>query len=180
VLAYFAFEPVDADDISGIISDAKGLSEAGYKIDAEELSEKTGYQLTDAAGGTAAPANPVSEPPGNQPTLPSIEPAEAPATVTLENDAVKTEVASELAIQARDDVSRALRVTPAFLEPARAVFAELIADAEDDGLSNEELFSRAQELIDSLPELARTADVEDVATALERAMNKALLKSLQG
>jgi phage gp29-like protein len=48
-LAYFELAAKDEGDIDGIVGHAEKLSQAGYAIDTEELSEKTGYQLTEKA-----------------------------------------------------------------------------------------------------------------------------------
>lgn len=45
-LAYFALEPSRSPDPAAVIDEALKLAQAGYAIDAGELSEKTGYQLT--------------------------------------------------------------------------------------------------------------------------------------
>ena len=53
VLAYFCLEAKDEIDTSQVVEDAQKLSQGGYQIDADELSEKTGYTLTvkqEAAG----------------------------------------------------------------------------------------------------------------------------------
>jgi hypothetical protein len=45
VLAYFELAAPDKEDIGAIVSHAVQLSQAGYMLDAEELSERTGYKL---------------------------------------------------------------------------------------------------------------------------------------
>ena len=45
VLAYFEFAPPPGDDVSRVIEDAVALAKAGYRMDAGELGEKTGYGL---------------------------------------------------------------------------------------------------------------------------------------
>ena len=45
VLAYFEFSPGTAEETSQVVEDAVRLAQAGYWMDARELSEKTGYQL---------------------------------------------------------------------------------------------------------------------------------------
>jgi hypothetical protein len=45
VLAYFEFSPGTADESARIVEDAVKLAGAGYRMDADELSAKTGYVL---------------------------------------------------------------------------------------------------------------------------------------
>lgn len=54
-LAYFQLAAEDKTDIGQILDHAVKASQAGYRIAAAELSEKTGYQLTEAP----APASPA-------------------------------------------------------------------------------------------------------------------------
>jgi hypothetical protein len=45
-LAYFEFAPVDKEDAKAVLTDAASAATAGYKMDEEELSEKSGYKLS--------------------------------------------------------------------------------------------------------------------------------------
>jgi len=54
-LAYFEIAANDELDPDKISSQALNFRKAGFKIDVEELSEKSGYQLTEVAVGTDAP-----------------------------------------------------------------------------------------------------------------------------
>jgi phage gp29-like protein len=45
VLAYFEFAPPAGNEVSRVIEDAVNLAKAGVRMDVEELSEKTGYQI---------------------------------------------------------------------------------------------------------------------------------------
>ena len=49
ILAYFEFAPPAADEVSRVVKDAVELAKAGFRMDVEELSEKTGYRLEHAA-----------------------------------------------------------------------------------------------------------------------------------
>ena len=55
VLAYFEFSPGASDESAQVVEDAVRLAGAGYRMDANELSEKTGYAfagpVADEAGG---------------------------------------------------------------------------------------------------------------------------------
>jgi hypothetical protein len=50
-LAYFEFAPPAGNEVSRVIEDAVNLAKAGYRMEAEELGEKTGYRLAPVAGG---------------------------------------------------------------------------------------------------------------------------------
>lgn len=45
-LVYFELAAKDAEDVGKLVSNAKTLHDAGYEMDTQELSEKTGYTLT--------------------------------------------------------------------------------------------------------------------------------------
>jgi phage gp29-like protein len=47
VLAYFEFAPSPSVQSSRVVEDAGKLAKAGYRIDPDELSEKTGYRLVE-------------------------------------------------------------------------------------------------------------------------------------
>jgi hypothetical protein len=49
LLAYFELAPVDEKDGTKVLTDAKAAKDAGYAIDADELSEKSGYTLIPSA-----------------------------------------------------------------------------------------------------------------------------------
>ena len=55
ILAYFEFAPPAADEVSRVVKDVVELAKAGFRMDVEELSEKTGYRLEHAA--TVKPNN---------------------------------------------------------------------------------------------------------------------------
>ena len=51
MLAYFEFAPAATDEASRVVEDAVKLTKAGVRVDPEELSEKTGYQLRERKAG---------------------------------------------------------------------------------------------------------------------------------
>jgi phage gp29-like protein len=170
VLAYFEFAATDEKDASRVLTDAKTAQEAGYEIDAAELSEKSGYKLTRAAAAAvenpavvgAAPALPedrlgeTPKPAGETPTLPETDPA-----------AVKTATAASFG------------VTPEYLAPAQTALDDLIAKAADGQLTNAELLASAEDFLSALPELAKKMDATGVAASLEAAMRTAAEQALQ-
>jgi phage gp29-like protein len=63
-LAYFQLASQEETDVGEIVEHVSKLYQAGYQVDAEELSEKTGYKLAPAAvpatiGETIQPARPA-------------------------------------------------------------------------------------------------------------------------
>ena len=44
IVAYFEFAPPAGSEVSRVVQDAAALAGAGYPMEAEELSEKTGYR----------------------------------------------------------------------------------------------------------------------------------------
>lgn len=56
VLAYFTLEFSAETDTTQVVDDAVKLAAAGWRMDAEDLSEKTGYRLKNAPADRGAPA----------------------------------------------------------------------------------------------------------------------------
>lgn len=90
VLAYFEFAAVDKEDTSKILEDAGKAKNAGFDMDEEEISEKTGYKLKrsvvvpptgSVVERTAAPLveSPAKPNSGSQPSTPSSQPTVPPA-----------------------------------------------------------------------------------------------------
>jgi hypothetical protein len=93
VLAYFEFTRVDTEDTTKVLDDAGKANTAGFAMDEDELSEKTGYKLTRIAAasptgtlptgttpaGTApagAAPNKEASPTTTEPTAPAVTPAD--------------------------------------------------------------------------------------------------------
>lgn len=180
VLAYFEYAAVDEKDGSKALDDAGKANAAGYEMDETELSEKSGYKLKRFAPGILPPGNnnaqqpsagapaPQTEKTAATPPAESATPAPDPAaSAPLDATKVKTATAAQLG------------VTPEYLAPAEDALQQLITDAQDGELTNEELLARGEELLKSLPGLAQKMDVTGIAAALEKAMQDAAEKAVQ-
>lgn len=164
-LAYFEFAAVSEKDGSKALVDAKAAKEAGFAMDADELSEVSGYKL-----------KPILEtPPDRPPTKAEVVPGTAPSKPDVAPGAVAEGVP---AVEIRDATAKALKVTPEFVAPAQSVFDALLEKAEDGAVTDDELMASADELLAALPDLARQSDVSGVADAMQAAMKQAMEKTL--
>jgi hypothetical protein len=170
VLAYFNYAPVDEEDTGKIIDDAVKLHSAGLEVDADEMSEDIGRKLT----RLAAPA-----PQQNGAGTPLVERTAAPLVESPDKPEGGSQP-STLNSQPADAVAAALRVAPEFVAPARSLINRLLAEAQREDLSDDELLAAAQQMLDQLPELAQTMDVTGVAAALQKSMAEAVEKTLTG
>lgn len=155
VLAYFEYAKVDEEDTSAHINNAKTLGEAGYEIELDELSEKTGYKIVRKAseGGDKANATPLAE---------TSDPASAPDALQNSGDPLQngfpaaagsrqpTAPQNPVASESRDRLARAAQALAA---PARDAAAPLLEIAAREDASVEELATAVEELIDRLPDL---------------------------
>lgn len=162
-MAYFEFAAVSEKDGSKALIDAKAAKEAGFAMDADELSELSGYKLK---------AIPTEMQPGQEVAAPAVQ-TQKPA-----NPSVAAPPGDAPAVEIRDATATALKVTPEFVAPAQSVFDSLLAKAEDGTVTDEELLASADELLAALPDLARQSDVSGVADAMAAAMQAAMEKTL--
>lgn len=94
VSAYWELAYREEIGSSGIIDDAVKLNTAGYRMDAEELAEKTGYKL-DGVGDAEPEPKPEPKPTDKQDQEPIKEPEpeiESPKPSTKKNRLVKKEL----------------------------------------------------------------------------------------
>jgi hypothetical protein len=177
-LAYFEFAPVDKEDAKAVLTDAASAADAGYKMDEEELSEKSGYKLTYVGlpGAQTPPdtENKKEEPPpaaGAGRSSPGAGAAAAPGSTAASPAAPGDAVGN---------VAQALQVAPAFVAPGKAIIDDLIAKASDNSISVEELTTAAENLLKTVPELDATADLDSVIDALTAAVQRAAEATLAG
>ncbi|MCA1660116.1 MAG: DUF935 domain-containing protein, partial [Verrucomicrobiaceae bacterium] len=163
-LAYFEFAAVDKEQTRKVLGDAKTASEAGYRMDDDELSEKSGYKLTFV--GRGGPAN--GEAPNPKLQAPTKK-AEAPASPV-----------NPVEPSPSDRVADELHLTAQFVAPANSVIDQLLALAQSGEVTSEQLLASAEEVLKRIPEIAETTDVSEVAAALEKAMTAAAEKTLTG
>jgi phage gp29-like protein len=171
VLAYFELTKVDAEKAGKILKDAKDAADAGFAIDEQELSEKTGYTMrfVGKSGPTlnlqrpqktqgAQPAS-VSEQPGSPVTQQPVAPA-APSTPVSDPEKLNTLLAN---------TQRQLaEANAADLIPLQRALETAIADPTPEKL---------QTLLDQLPELQTQLGTSS-ADVLQRALSAALATGL--
>lgn len=81
ILAYFELDVRQSPTTKEVISDVKELAAAGYRVEADEVAERTGYEVTTSAGGAALPTDPATpaDPATEDPTLdPEPDPEDNP------------------------------------------------------------------------------------------------------
>jgi hypothetical protein len=163
-LAYFEFAAVDKEQTAKVLGDAKTAHEAGYRMEDGEISEKAGYKLT-YVGDARAGAQKNGE--NSQLTAAPATAGPAPAQPTP-TDQATTAIADDL------------HLTAQFVAPAKKVIDELLAAAQSGDVTNEALLAKAEDFLKLLPEIAESADVTEVAAAMEKALTAAAEKTLAG
>jgi hypothetical protein len=202
-LAYFELQkPAKDSSPSIILGDAKLAGEAGYEMDENELSEKSGYTLTKKAvpapasavpgsapasgAGSGAPPDPgiptaanppaVTEPAAAEPAA-RLPPGEAPAA-TRETRALPSASGqpkpSIVEAALAEDLDVDARVF-APVKPALDALEQLILDGADP----EEIIAKAEALLTQLPEILGMLDVAALADALEKASGPAAIQGVR-
>lgn len=166
ILACFELDVRQSPTTKEVISDVKELAAAGYLVDPDEVSERTGYEVTTSAGSQApadpsAPADPASSDPQSpvDPNAPTDPPSYDNPMVNRANstssavDLVARSIAHDLqpvrkkleAILAMDDLEAQRPLLLKFLEDApahahqilsRPSSAEAIADSMSTAVAN--------------------------------------------
>ncbi len=159
VLAYFELAFDESPDKGEIIDHSVKLYTAGYQIDIEELSEKTGYTLSKATPGPLPDTEPGN---GN--------PRRGVAPLSLKNRA--SEALELTYADARMDLAKAQQEA---LEP---LANELLAIYEAD-LDPAERDAKLKDLQARLPDLLSTIeDRSEVASVMEKMMAAALVNGI--
>lgn len=180
VLAYFEFAQINVKDTSEVFDDAAKANTAGFAMDEEELSERTGYKLK-YIGNSAPPANKTTTPPAPGATASAaVEPPAPGAAAVAAAPAAAKPAAPSPADKVATSVADNLHLTAQFVAPAKTVIDDLLAQAQSGDVTNEQLLASAQEFLNRIPELAASTDVSEVADALEKAMRDAVETTLAG
>ncbi len=159
VLAYFELDTAEQQSPSAFLDDAVKAKNAGFQMDAQQLSEKTGYTLTLAA--VPVLPGPVPEPaPGAGLSGPLLN--RAPGA-----DRVR-DLTALLAFQ--------LGVPQGWLKPVADLLADLEAKTADQAVSDADLLAFAESAAARLPELFGAMDVNALADVFEKAMGAAALE----
>lgn len=156
-LAYFELEPPVSSPAPGAaLADARTAKEAGFQVDADELSEKSGYKLT------LLPADPSSAPPTASPVPPA---SRAPAVdLPPRNQAVQVEPDPGLLAEA---LAQSQGLEARWLSPVADVFRRIEAMLMDDSVPIEEVEAAVKQASDSMPALLGKMDVQALAKSLE-------------
>mgnify|MGYP000320065248 FL=1 len=104
ILAYFELDVRQSPSTKEVISDVKELAAAGYVVDVDEVSERTGYEVTTAASAQApadpaAPTDPAAsiDPAMTDPQDP-VDPDQPPDPQTKDNPMVNRANPSDAAV----------------------------------------------------------------------------------
>lgn len=154
-LAYFELCFNAETDAGQVVDDVSKLSTAGFKVDAEQIEERTGYRISTQDAETEIPKDPALDDP--KPGEP--KPEEAPITNRAQT------VAADF-----------MGVPPNWLHGAADIFRDIEALAEDGDLTRDELLAKINLAANRLPDLLSEEMVTDLAIPLEKAMSDAALK----
>jgi len=184
ILAYFELDkPEHGRDPGSVLTDAKTAREAGYAIAPEELSEKSGYTLTEAAAPAAgnpltapkveaspssgAAAPPVApQPPAGPVNSPSAESPKASAAGEAKPSLVQAALADDLELESR------------WLAPVADVLARIEAMIADPAVPLESIQAEIEKAVKAMPELLGQLNVGELAQALEKATGPAAVEGL--
>lgn len=150
-LAYFELCFNAETDAGDVVDHAAKLAQAGYQIDADQLSEKTGYTLTLKA-----------------PPVPN-DPARLPGKENDPNQPVLTNRAQDIAENYLDYGAR-------FMGAAADIFREIDRLASDGSLSAEQLFAQVERVADRVPEVLTEDLIEPLAQELEKRLSAAVIE----
>jgi phage gp29-like protein len=157
-LAYFSLASQPDEDVAQVVDNAVKLSGAGYVISAEELSEKTGFDLTPKADPQPQPGTPPET---------EDEPAPEP------EDDPEDEPSEEPPIQNR--LSEIVGVPETWLAPVQQFWAEIERKAADQTITQEDFARFLEQATARLPELFGTMDVAALAQTFEAGMTDGLI-----
>lgn len=207
ILAYFELDkPTPQMEPGQVFVDAKAATEAGYRIAAEEISEKSGYTVTEQAppaassisiptttqapGGAPADPAPAAAPETQTPgvdkpaEVPNPPPAEPPpaANPPVVPPAPETPQQSS-AGEAKPSLVQAalaedLDLESRWLAPVADLFAEIEAMLNDPAIPLDEIAAKIEQAAAAMPELLGKLDVDALARALESATGPAAVEGL--
>jgi hypothetical protein len=188
VLAYFAFSRVQPDDSTKVLTDASTAAQAGFAIDAQELSEKSGYKLTyvgrpgpatPGADGALAGAN------GNKPAVeaavpsrngPAPTPTPQPTPAPAQPQPAAGDTATPGPVSDPEKLNTLLRTASAQLAEAESADLTPLRRAIETAITDPTP-EKLQVLLDQLPELQQQLGTTS-AEVLRRTMSAALANGL--
>jgi hypothetical protein len=173
ILAYFELDVRQSPTTKEVISDVKELSAAGYLVDADEVSERTGYDVTTSAG-SSVPSDPTS------PSSPNAPPDPAPIDPNVQQDPQSPDnpmVNRSKQANPVDPVDLVARSVAQDLLPVRQKLAALLA-IENPSAQRIELLKFLEDApVQAHEILARPSAAEAIADSLSTAVANALVKS---
>jgi len=181
ILAWFELDTSEQPSTDKVLDHAVKAAQAGYEIDPDELSEKTGYTLT-------------RKPP--PPAMPAFGGAAASAWSDKSDGSDKSDSDDrELANRAERRRARGLRnradasplrvtvpelVAPeSWAAPVREFMSAMEARASDPAVTDADFLAWVRAESARLPELAKSMDVEGLAQALATGMQRAVEETLE-
>lgn len=185
-LAFWSLNHEAEASTSEVLEDAAKARSAGFQMDAEQISEKTGYRLTVAAppdpmgmmGGPGAgpqAGGPGGKGPEGEKKPETETPAEEPAKPEPEEEAEEVKNRDALANRAADT----LGIPREWMASVRSVLQELQDKAADQSLSNAEFAAYAERLAKNAPELFRGMDHDALAEVLFAGMETGLIEGVR-
>jgi phage gp29-like protein len=146
-LAYFEILANEEVDTGEIIKDVKGLKDAGFDVDAEQVTEKTNYKVT------------RSQPAGNAPALPNR--AGGRRSGVAEDGPAGAEPSDPTEDMLAAALDELLAGMHADFAPVASRLQELLMDAE----SEDDLKAGLELLLEDLPKLAAEVGATDATVA---------------
>lgn len=164
-LAYFEICANEETDTKAVIDEIEALSRAGYQVDPEEVSEKTGYTVTLKPQPSASPFGPFGG-----------------ADMTSEDTTMANRAGSAAMDKLLNNVLENLtHVEARWLGGVKPYFRDLVRLAQDGNLSDADFVKAVEKARGQMPELFNRLEASHVADALEKAMGAAMVNgAVQG
>ena len=182
VVAYWRLDAEARPDPGTILDHAVKAAQAGLKVDADEMSERTGYTL-DVQPPAPAPQweqVPWGEHGRTRTGTDGDEDEEEEERAGAARKGLKNRGVKRRALRNRSGLSvrvaDALGVPEEWMDPAAELLAEIERKAADTALSDADLAAYLERAAAALPELFDRMDVEALAGVLEGAMGTAALE----
>ena len=171
-LAYWALNHESETNASDVLEDATKAKTAGFQMDAEQASEKTGYRLT---------LTPQPLPAGGPQTGEGgPEGGKTGATPPAGEEGQIQNRARDLKNRSVQQAADGLGVPANWLSPVRDVIATLREKALDKSLTNAEFNEYAAKLVKRAPEIFKRMDHDALAGVLFSGMEKGVIDGVRG
>ena len=158
ILAWFELDASEQPSTDQILDHAVKAAQANLAIDPEQLSEKTGYELSPMAG----PSDDAGA--GRTPLRNRRETGSAAGRGGLDPQTIRVPD---------------LAVPPSWDDPLREFVAEMERRAADQAVSDAQFLDWIRAESARIPELASRMDIEGLAEAMRRGMHEAVTQTLE-